>query len=283
MYNKQFLDTIDKVNSIAKTLGFTNGVAWARHYLDNGKMSECTFEIFSSCHDLRNLMAHGYARDINISAETMQRAIMFYNSISKPYENRNFILFNTSNINPNAHLEVQIGDYVIIMNKNKVMLGYTSREVGYLFKVIDINQRSVVLETWNDKTLFDLNRLRNSTLDFEKGLYVFKNNPLGLAVNNNTPIYIINEPQLDGGVKGTPFIRFEFMTTNPSLYVGQQYDYRQLDIKKAASKGYVAHIDCFDKTKSKPLLDFSVGNIDEYLNDGYKKASHDFYEDDLPF
>ena len=121
MYNQHFLDTIDKVNSIAKAMGFTNGVTWARKQFDDGRINEYTFEIFSSCHDLRNLMAHGYAVDINISAATMQKAQLFLKAVSNPLANNNAIILNTvGNLNPKAHLEVQVGDYVIIMNKNTI-------------------------------------------------------------------------------------------------------------------------------------------------------------------
>ena len=290
MYNQQFLDVMDKVNSIAKTLGFTNGVTWARKQLENARMNEYTFEFCSSCHDLRNLMAHGYAMDINISAATLQKAQMFLKAISNPYANHNAMFLNTnSHINPNMHLEVQVGDYVIIMAKNTTTVrGYANYfriETGYLCRVVEVNQRSVILENLNNKAMYDIDRLRAATaFNLEDGLYVFKNNPLGFNINSNMQINILNRPNLDQGMKGSPFITFEYTTDSILSGWGQQCYYNDLDIRKVTVKGYLAHIDCFDKSKTKPLLDFTSGNIDEYL--GKKEPSHfDYYQDDdgLPF
>jgi hypothetical protein len=275
MYNPQFLDTIDKVNSIAKAIGFTNGVTWARKQLEDGNINEYTFEIFSSCHDLRNLMAHGYAVDINISAATMQKAQLFLKAISNPLANNNAIILNSSGkLNPTAHLEVQVGDYVIIMTKS--YYSYNT-PTGILFRVVEVNRATAILENLNTKNMYDINRLRNdSSLDLLNGLYVFKNNPLGVSFGNNMQLTVVNRPYLDKGIKGSPFISFQYTTHNS----GTQYN--NSDIKKATCKGYVAHIDCFEPYKGKQFLDFTNGDVESYL--GIRSPYCEEYEDDgLPF
>ena len=82
MYNGQFLNTIDKINTLAKANGYVNGIACAREALNQGKLSEYDYNAFENCHNLRNLLAHGNAMDINISSETMSIASIFYDRVS---------------------------------------------------------------------------------------------------------------------------------------------------------------------------------------------------------
>jgi uncharacterized protein YutE (UPF0331/DUF86 family) len=296
MYNQKFLDTMDKINSIAKTIGYQNGITWARKQLENGIINECTFGSFSNCHDLRNLMAHGASMDINISAETMQKAQLFLNNISQPYtsNNSNTIIRNTSlnKIQANSQLEVQVGDFVIIMYKNKVnILSYsnykTSIEVGTFFKVIEITDKNIILENLNNSLIYDYNSLFCAhNFNFDDGLYVFKTNVIGFTPNNNRPVYVLGRPELNKNIKDTPFIHFEFSTDSPyTSNFCQPCRYADLEVRKVSAKGYLAHIDCFDKSKSKKLLDFTKNDEDEYLektSSSYTLRNNDD-EEDLPF
>jgi hypothetical protein len=85
MYNQEFLDIMDDVNAMAKSMDYTNGIAWAREEMENNRLSEIEFDFFEDCHDLRNLIAHGCSRDINISEATKQKAIRFKFAISNAY------------------------------------------------------------------------------------------------------------------------------------------------------------------------------------------------------
>jgi hypothetical protein len=294
MYNQKFLDTMDKINSIAKTIGYQNAIAWARKQLENGVINEWTFNSFNNCHELRNLMAHGASMDINISNETMQKAQSFLNSISRPYAtNNNTIIRNvSSNSIKNANLEVQVGDFVVIMYKNKIKLTSSANynnliEVGTLFKVIEIANQNIIIEHLNSSTIYDYNALKcASSFNFDDGLYVFKTNVIGFTPNNNQPVYIIGRPELNKNIKGAPFIHFEFTTDSPySSPFCPPCRYDNLEIRRVSAKGYLAHIDCFDQSKSKPLLDFTQNNENEYLNktnSSYGIRRNDD-EDDLPF
>ena len=81
MYNQDFIDIMDKINSLAKSINYTNGIAWAKAATENNRLNTYDYSAFDGCHHLRNLMAHGFARDIIISNETMQIARMFHLSI----------------------------------------------------------------------------------------------------------------------------------------------------------------------------------------------------------
>ena len=119
MNNGTFSDVMDKVNVTAKSMNFTNGIAWARNAFENKKLSLLEYSDYERCHDLRNLMAHGCARDIQISNETLQLAHAFYAAIigtsapakapapsSKPQ--RRF-----------TKTPIRVGDYVIMMRPQK--------------------------------------------------------------------------------------------------------------------------------------------------------------------
>jgi hypothetical protein len=57
--------------------------------------------------------------------------------------------------------------------------------------------------------------------------------------------------------------------------------YSDLEVRRVSGKGYLAHSDCFDKSKSKPLLDFTKDDEDAYLN--RKISSYRDDDDMLPF
>ena len=87
MNNNKFIDLMDKINVIAKSMNYTNGIAWARDAFENKKLSQMEYTDYEKCHYLRNLIAHGGACDIQISDNTLQIANAFFAAISaKPAE-----------------------------------------------------------------------------------------------------------------------------------------------------------------------------------------------------
>ena len=81
MFNQLFIDTMDQINTIAKSMNYTNGISWARYAFDHKLINSYDFNEFENCHILRNLMAHGHLRDINISEETMKNVNIFHKTI----------------------------------------------------------------------------------------------------------------------------------------------------------------------------------------------------------
>ncbi len=79
--NELFIDTMDKINSLAKSRGFTNGIEWAKAAAKVNKISALNLSAYENIHTLRNLMAHGSARDISISAETLSEVLTFLSQI----------------------------------------------------------------------------------------------------------------------------------------------------------------------------------------------------------
>ena len=80
--NEIFIDTMDKINTIAKGKGFVNGLDWAKTAKDLKEISDLDFSTFENCHNLRNLMAHGSAKDISLSTETINQMVRFLSAIA---------------------------------------------------------------------------------------------------------------------------------------------------------------------------------------------------------
>ncbi len=79
--NELFSDTMDKINSLAKSRGFVNGINWARTAAGTKLVNELELSAYENIHTLRNLMAHGSARDISISNETLSEVLGFLSKI----------------------------------------------------------------------------------------------------------------------------------------------------------------------------------------------------------
>ena len=281
MYNQNFLDSMDRVNNIAKSMGYQNGVAWARKQKEDGRISEYIYEIFNDCHSLRNLMAHGYSADINITLQTMQKVQSLVETISNSsnktaFGNTQEVGFNTRN-----EFEVQIGDYVVACGDSSRIFYRADLDeffnVCVTFKVIDITKTSVILEDINNGELFDFDKLENcSKIHARNGLYVLRTNPARydlhgtnfsrFDVPKNKPMHVIKEPTLGGENGDTSYV---------SLTLLKNYDYENSGkfnpsgAEKIYVKGYFAHIYCFDKTKNKPLFDPKKEGRGPYMaNDG---------------
>ena len=81
--NDLFIDTMDKINTIAKSKGFVNGMDFARLAKGTNEITEIAFSSFEGCHSLRNLMAHGFAKDIVISPETLSDVMSFLSAVAQ--------------------------------------------------------------------------------------------------------------------------------------------------------------------------------------------------------
>ena len=85
--NGAFVDTIEAINRIAKGKGFVNGAAWAQAAADKGQMTQDEYNRYRDLHTMRIRYAHGNARDIYISDETLEEARMYLARIQgKKYE-----------------------------------------------------------------------------------------------------------------------------------------------------------------------------------------------------
>lgn len=75
--NGAFVDTIESINRIAKSKGYVNGAAWAQTAADKGQMTQDEYNRYRDLHTMRIRYAHGNARDIFISDETLEEARMY--------------------------------------------------------------------------------------------------------------------------------------------------------------------------------------------------------------
>ena len=123
---------MDKINTIAKTMKYTNGIAWARSAMENKKLNEYDYKLFENCHNLRNFMAHGFSRDISVSAETLQIVKLFYEQIKQPKQTQGLqsTILEKENSLGNK-LFVNKGDFVVAMNSSR------NAKVGRLFQVTE--------------------------------------------------------------------------------------------------------------------------------------------------
>lgn len=80
--NDLFIDTMDKVNTLAKSRGFVNGNDWAKMAARKKVITEMQLSSFENLHSLRNLMAHGSAKDIVISPDTLSVSLSFLTALA---------------------------------------------------------------------------------------------------------------------------------------------------------------------------------------------------------
>lgn len=119
MNNGTFSDVMDRVNVTAKSMNFTNGISWARNAYENKKLSLLEYSDYERCHDLRNLMSHGCARDIRISDETLQIANAFYAAITGTPEPAKAPAPPQEPKHKCTYTPIRVGDYVIMMRSQK--------------------------------------------------------------------------------------------------------------------------------------------------------------------
>ena len=67
MNNSVFLDVMDHINTLAQSLGYVNGMDWAREAVQAGKIAANDLAELESAHHFRNILAHGGASEITIS------------------------------------------------------------------------------------------------------------------------------------------------------------------------------------------------------------------------
>lgn len=114
MHNNLFIDTMDKINKLAKSKGFVNGIDWAKAAKKADQLSAIDLAGFEKCHDLRNMIAHGCASDVTITAETLAITFSFLSNLEKSTLTQTAAKESQApyQFNPNQH--PQEGDFVII-------------------------------------------------------------------------------------------------------------------------------------------------------------------------
>lgn len=260
MSNRLFIDTMDKVNAFAKQVGFTNGIAWARAQKENNRLNSYDYEIFSGCHDLRNLMAHGFAKDINISSETLQKAQLFFRAISTPYtvNGGQSIVFN--NVKSYNELEIQLGDYVLARKREG------SRYE--IFRVVGTSSRSIELRDLSNNYVSSI-----CTYDYDflnHGFFVVRDNSF--------------DPNWRRGHYGE-YVDAEISTSNGCTITFRYLDYGDGSSNKKTFNGYFAHKHCLYK-ECGILLMGPGENKEAYMKNCRKKLIEEFNKEkdiDLPF
>lgn len=266
MYNQEFIDIIDKINSLAKSMDYTNGVAWARFALDNKMIDFYDYNEFENCHYLRNLMAHGHLRDINISSETMQIAKLFYSNIrnnqiekikmvSAQTPLQSTILQQEERMR-GENLLVKEGDYVIAMLKEKHVRYPYDRErfealswrnegkgktftIGEIFKVVGKDRK---LQDLRYRELHDIQELLPKYKDF----FVFRyNSPVLQSQNPNARkiVYVVGEPRPFKGQNGQCKVNFEYEI----VWYDNTNTKHWSNTGTVSPEGYVARAGCFRK------------------------------------
>lgn len=81
--NTTFTDIIDRINNKGYEYNFKNGIEWAFAAQRNGEISWSTYKQYENVHSLRVRMAHGNARDINVSDETLRVAKQYERDINR--------------------------------------------------------------------------------------------------------------------------------------------------------------------------------------------------------
>lgn len=76
-FNDKFRDCIDKINNIAKSKGWKNGRDWAEFAVKFHLISESMKVDYDNCHELRNSMSHGNAKNIVVHQATYSTARAF--------------------------------------------------------------------------------------------------------------------------------------------------------------------------------------------------------------
>ena len=88
-FNDKFRDCIDKINNIAKSKGWKNGKDWAAFAVKFHLISESMKIDYDKCHELRNSMSHGNAKNIIVHQATYSTAREFLKIIeAKIRENK---------------------------------------------------------------------------------------------------------------------------------------------------------------------------------------------------
>lgn len=287
MYNKDFIDIMDKINTIAKSKNFTNGIALARNLFENKQLNTYDYVAFENCHNLRNLMAHGFSRDINISDETMEIARLFYTVVRTPKTpstaSTQSEILKEEDMKLKYKLTVQEGDYVIAMQKeksywstfkpwSKYSYNTAERKSDRSFYIGDMfcvgNQRK--LKHVKDSKEYTIDELLKNYSKF----YVLRLSSKKVLEPNNE-FYVIDEPKLNKSADGKCTLLLNYTTTTQPI---QKWAYMMEE------EGYLAHPDCFRLNNPKMLYSMGLETVFEYLNEE-KESQSDLKNDsfDLPF
>ena len=232
MNNSTFIDVMDKINSLAKEMNFTNGIAWARKALDDEKLSSYDYGFYDNCHHLRNLLAHGCARDINISTETLNVAYVFYKQLQDAFRLRfeapqPVVRSRVQQDEGNRKKQdaiVRVGDYVVAPYSD----GF-GKKAHYIYRVVNDKEH---LRSLTTRKIFDVSAV----------------------ISQGKPVYVLRP---DYNFEPMPGSRYEVTlepyaytpTGNPDKYMvsfwynetrGKQVYHRTYD-----NIGYLARLECF--------------------------------------
>lgn len=76
-FNDKFIDTIDKINDKAISLGFKNGLDFFKYASKNGEISRDMYMQYDILHGLRKGISHGHADESNININTYNSALQY--------------------------------------------------------------------------------------------------------------------------------------------------------------------------------------------------------------
>lgn len=78
-YNYEFLNVMDEISKIVKERDYKNTREWMESEKQKGRISGSIYNDIKDCIDLRNKLAHGYAKDISISQGTYNTVLNILN------------------------------------------------------------------------------------------------------------------------------------------------------------------------------------------------------------
>ena len=228
MYNNDsFIYVMDKINSIAKSKDYQNGIAWANKALDNGIIGQYDHSAFDGCHHLRNLIAHGFARDIKITDETLNIAKTFFSCITGAEPAAGLggskVLANTPRVDPDAFLKA--GDYYVVRRRDFPLYHHSEYAKVYRYGRGDVPRG----------------------LDEYACIYVLR--PTVPIVEKRKGIFcIISKDDFTVDAKGRQFVSVKFIQSDhsPSVYKDCVYDNIKCEI-------YLARPECFNVENPFPL------------------------------
>lgn len=266
MYNNEkFIDLMDKINSVAKTKNFVNGVAWARDASEKQNINLYDYSAFENCHYLRNLMAHGNARDIQISEETLHVVQVFYQRICMPdpQEQKSAVSYiqKQEELRQSQVAQVKAGDYVIAImqttwywdsfsempydRNNRKNMRFTP---GQVFRVVDekmnLQHACRPSKIWGPQEV-----LKNCI-----GIYVFRTDKN--FVERADALYTVNFPKTYKE-SGKWMIQFE--------YVQWAFGKRDQVSQTLSCEGYAGRMECFRQNNPMPLY-IGPESLQEYLD-----------------
>ena len=259
MNNGTFIDIMDKINNVAKSKGYQNGIAWANKAVEAKTINQYDLAAFEGCHHLRNLMAHGFSRDIVISNETMNIAKTFYRCITMPAPQPQSVVqskvLSATAEKPDPDAFAKKGDYVFFVANY-------SREYAYY---ADENQNKIWTFPFSSYSSDPANFINRHINEFKSGgskLYVIRpKTPIDPKKYNKKNAYCVSSERQEFRTdsKGRQFISLRFKYAD---YYNS--DYRKSVFENIDCEVYYARPECFSTENPWPLH-VSDESFDKYL------------------